>query len=231
MIEAPPLISIKRTRRRPTEAQIAAFQGVPTGFVVDALYNRGALSSAIVPLAGRERQPTIAGPALTAECTPGDVLGTFAALGSLVPGDILLTAFGGYQGCAVAGDRLAGMMKNCGAIGFVTDGPMRDYPGVIATGLPVWCSGITPASPQMTGPGMVGFPIQIGGQEVETGDMVIADQDGVVVVPFERIDEALEGLERVKTAEAEADAKVAAGLRIPPWVEAILAGDQTVTKD
>ena len=232
MIEAPPVLTIRKAMRRPSPTQIAAFQGVPTGFVVDALGGGGALSGTIRPLGdGRDLNCVAAGPALTADCGAGDVLAVFAALKFIQKGDMLVAAFAGHTGCAAGGDRLIGMMKNNAAAGFVTDGPVRDYTGIIPVGLPVWCNGITPASPSMTGPGTVGFPVQIGGQEVETGDMIVADRDGVVVVPFERLDEVSETLDHIKTLEAELDAAVAGGLRIPTWVEDYLASDQTVWKD
>jgi regulator of RNase E activity RraA len=227
MIEEPPLLRIKRKPRRPSEAQIAAFQGVPTGFVVDALFGGGALSREIQPVGdGRDLNCVAAGPALTAECGPADILATLAALQFIQPGDVVVAAFAGHQGCAAIGDRLAGMMRNSGAAGFVTDGPARDYTGIVAAGLPLWCTGLTPASPYSKGPGTVGFPIQIGGLEVETGDMIVADRDGVVVVPFERIDEIIAMLERVREQEAELDAKVAEGLRIPPAIAKLLESDQ-----
>lgn len=172
-----------------------------------------------------------AGPALTADCGAADVLATFAALKFIVGGEIVVSAFAAHTGCAAAGDRLVGMMKNSGAVGFVTDGPVRDYQGIVPVGLPVWCTGLTPASPHMTGPGSVGFPVQIGGQEVETGDMIVADQDGVVVVPFERLDEVIQNLTRISEMERDLDADVANGLKIPGWVEAYLESDKTVRKD
>ena len=133
MIEEPPILTINRATRRPNAAQIAAFQNVPTGFVVDALYGGGALSSDIQPVgAGRDIECIAAGPALTADCGPADILATLAALKFIQPGDIVISAFAAHQGCASAGDRVAGMMKNSGAVGFVTDGPMRDYDGVVA---------------------------------------------------------------------------------------------------
>ncbi len=232
MIEAPPTLTIKTTLRRPTKAQIAAFQNVPTGFVVDALLGGGALSSSIQPIGGgRDLRCVAAGPALTADCGAADVLATFAALKSIRDGDVLVSAFAAHSGCAAAGDRLVGMMKNNGAAGFVTDGPVRDYDGIVPVGLPVWCTGLTPASPHMTGPGSVGFPVQIGGQEVETGDMIVADRDGVVVVPFERLDDVIKNLTRIAEMEASLDADVTAGLKIPDWVEAYLASDKTVRTD
>ena len=232
MIEAPPSLTIKRNLRRPTQAQVAAFQGVPTGFVVDALLGGGALSSRIQPLgAGRDLRCVAAGPALTVDCGAADVLATFAALKFIAPGDVVVSAFAEHTGCAAAGDRLVGMMKNNGAAGFVTDGPVRDYDGIVPVGLPVWCVGLTPASPHMSGPGSVGFPVQIGGQEVETGDMIVADRDGVVVVPFERLDEVIQKLVTIAELEKALDAKVADGMKVPDWVEAYLDSDQTVIKD
>ena len=224
MIEEPPILRIKNTLRRPSEAQIAAFQGVPTGFVVDALGGAGALSSAIQPLgAGRDLPCAAAGPALTADCGPADILATLAALKFIRPGDIVVSAFAGHQGCAAAGDRVAGMIRNNGGAAFVTDGPVRDYSGLVGIGLPVWCTGLTPATPFSKGPGSVGFPVQIGGQEVETGDMIVADRDGVVVVPFERIDQVIAQLSTIRELEAALDAKVANGLRIPSAIEELLA--------
>jgi len=232
MIEAPPVLTIRTSMRRPSEAQIAAFQGVPTGFVVDALLGGGALSSSIQPIGGgRDVRCVAAGPALTADCGAADVLATFAALKFIQAGDVVVSAFAAHSGCAAAGDRLVGMMKNSGAAGFVTDGPVRDYDGIVPVGLPVWCSGLTPASPHMTGPGSVGFPVQIGGQEVETGDMIVADRDGVVVVPYERLDDVIGNLKRIRQLEEALDADVAAGLKIPAWVDAFLASDKTVRKD
>lgn len=232
MIEAPPSLTIKRNLRRPTQAQVAAFQGVPTGFVVDALLGGGALSSRIQPLgAGRDLRCVAAGPALTVDCGAADVLATFAALKFIAPGDVVVSAFAEHTGCAAAGDRLVGMMKNNGAAGFVTDGPVRDYDGIVPVGLPVWCVGLTPASPHMSGPGSVGFPVQIGGQEVETGDMIVADRDGVVVVPFERLDEVIQKLVTIAELEKALDAKVADGMKVPDWVETYLDSDQTVIKD
>ena len=189
MIEDPSVLSVHRPMRRPTPAQVAAFQCVPTGFVVDAMFGGGALARDVQPLgAGRDLHCVSAGPALTADCAPGDVLGSFAALAFIKPGDIVVSAFAGFQGCAAAGDRLIGMMKNAGAAGFVTDGPVRDYAGIVPVGLPVWCTGVTPASPSKTGPAAIGGRVQLAGRQVETGDMVVGDRDGVVVVPFERID-------------------------------------------
>ena len=73
--------------------------------------------------------------------------------------------------------------------------------------------------------------MQIGGQEVETGDMVVADRDGVVIVPYERLDAVIANLAKVKTLEAELDAEVAKGLKVPEAIAELLAGDQVEYRD
>lgn len=226
MIEEPPLLTVKRPHRRPTDAHIEAFQGVPSSYVADAMFGTGALVG-LAPLGeGRDLNCVAAGPALTVECGPGDILGLIAALAFIQPGDVVVSAFGGYQGVAAAGDRAVGMMQNNGAIGFVTDGPMRDYAGLVAAGLPSWCTGLNPASPTSNGPGRIGLPIQIAGRQVETGDMVVADRDGVVVVPFEMISAVLKQLETVTELETELDAKVEKGLKLPDAMAELLASDK-----
>ncbi|WP_226782931.1 RraA family protein [Oceaniglobus trochenteri] len=223
MIEDPPLLTISRNRPRPTDAQIAAFQGVPTGFVNDAMFGKGALARQVRPIGeGRDLKCAAAGPALTVDNGPGDVLALMAALSQIQEGDMVMSAFDGFQGCAAAGDRLAGMMRNNGAVGYVTDGPMRDYDGIVAAGLPCWCTGLTPASPFTKGPGRVGLPIEMAGQHIESGDMVVADIDGVVVVPFAQIDAVIAVLDKVRTTEAALDARVEAGLDMPDAIRALL---------
>ena len=227
MIEEPPLLTIRRPLRRPTAGQVAAFQGVPTSFVVDAMYGAGALAPTIKPVGdGLDIDCHAAGPALTVDCGPADILALLGSLGSIAKGDVVVSAFHGHQGCAAAGDRVTAMIKNCGGAGLVTDGPVRDYAGLVDVNLPVWCTGLNPGSPFSKGPGSVGFPVQIGGQEVETGDMVVADRDGVVVVPFEKIDAVTEMLAKVSELETTLDAELQDGLKIPPAIEELLASDQ-----
>jgi regulator of RNase E activity RraA len=232
MLEEPPLLKVKRPAQRPTQAQIDAFQNTPTGFVADAMDGLGAMDFQIQALgAGFGLPYAAAGPALTAYNGPADVLAALAALKFIQPGDILVSSVNGFQGCATVGDRITGMAKNCGAIGFVTDGPMRDFEGVEKVGLPSWCTGLNPNSPFTKGPGTVGFGINIGGRQVETGDMIVADRDGVVVVPFAQIDAVIARLEQVKSLEYALDKEVEEGLKVPQNILDLLDSDQTTYHD
>lgn len=227
MIEEPPLLTISRNLRRPTKKQVELFKNVPTSFVVDAMFGTGALDRQIRPIGeSKDLNCIAAGSALTVNSGAGDILALLAALDSIQVGDIVISAIEGFQGCAAGGDRMCGFMKNCGAAGFVTDGPVRDYAGIVEVGLPVWSTGLMPSSPFTNGPGSVGFPIQIGGKQVETGDIIVADFDGVVVVPFAKIDEVAKMLEKVVELETELDTEIANGLKIPESTVELLASDQ-----
>ena len=225
MIEEPPKLTIRRPDRRPTAAQIKAFRGVPTGFVNDAMEGGAAMGPTIRALAPGVLPDQVAGPALTCGNGPADIMATLAALAFLRDGDVLVAAVAGHQGCAAAGDRVAGMARNGGAAGFVTDGPMRDLDGVVKVGMPCWCSGLTPNTPFTTGPGTVGLPVMLGGQRVETGDMIVADRDGVVVVPFARLDAVIAQLAEVRALEDALDAEIANGLAVPDAVREWLQSD------
>jgi len=100
--------------------------------------------------------------------------------------------------------------------------------GVLGVGLPVYCAGVTPNSPVRNGPGTVGLPVVIGGAAVESGDLVLGDRDGVVIVPRGQIGQVLERLADVRAAEAALEAKVKAGLQVPDFIQAILDSDRVV---
>ena len=216
MIEEPKPLTIKKNWKRPSKKQLKAFENIPTGFVTDALDGEGTLSIDIKPVGdGRDINCVVVGAAVTAGNNAADIMGTLAALNFIQEGDVLVASVSGHQGNAAAGDRVMGMLKNCGGVGFVTDGPMRDYVGLIEVGLPAWCTGLTPASPFTKGPATVGLPINIGGQKVESGDIIVADLDGVVVVPHSKIDIIIERLSHITDLEYSLDAEVREGLKIP----------------
>ena len=220
MIENHPLLTVRRRFPRPNPAQVAALRGAQTGNIVDALGGtRGALDGRIKPIGA----PTpFCGVAITADCGPADNLAAFGALDAAEPGDVIICASDGFEGFAVIGDLMLGMMKNKGVVAFVTDGFVRDIAGLRAVGLPCYAAGLTPNSPARSGPGNVGFPIVVGGVAVGPGDVVVGDEDGVVIVPMARLESVIERLPKIRAAEEKLAADVAAGLVMPDFVQVLI---------
>ncbi|MDA0915921.1 MAG: RraA family protein [Proteobacteria bacterium] len=234
MIENPPLIQIKKksSRKRPSEEQINAFKNIPTGFICDALNGYAALDPSIKPLSiPGKKVKHIVGPALTVFSGAADVLGMAIALSEIQQGDIVVNGVSGFQGTAAVGDRIAGMIKNNGGVGLVTDGPMRDLDGIIETGLDCFCTGLNPNSPFNSGPAKIGFPLNIGGTTVSSGDIIVADSDGVTVVPFDKIDEVLKKLDRIIEVENAMDKQVSEGLKISQKALDYIESDQVIYVD
>ena len=224
MIEDPPLLKIKRSFTRPTEELLAAFAGVSTGYIVDAMGGRGCLDYRIKPLVAGSS--VMVGTAVTCDAGPADNLALYGALYLSRPGDILVAATASCTATAIVGDLLLGMARNRGVVGFVTDGLVRDIVGIQAVGLPVYCAGVTANSPARNGPGTVGLPVILGNIRIGSGDIVVGDRDGVVVVPLAEAASVLGRLASVKAAEAALDAKVRAGLQFPDFAQAILESDR-----
>ena len=226
MIEEPPLLLIKEHRNRPSAEQIAALNGTPTGFLTDAMNGRGALDHSVFALSPAVLPSELCGPALTCYCGPADILAILGGLDEIQEGDVMVVATGGWTQSAVTGDRVMGMLKNAGGIGFVTDGLVRDIDGIEEVGLPLLCSGVSPNSPFAKGPGEIGLPVQLAGVSINSGDMIISDRSGVVVVPFERIDEVIATLANIRVLEEQMDAEVAQGLKLPESIKAMMQTDQ-----
>ncbi len=212
MIEETPPLVFAPAGERPPAALVERLRGAPTSFVVDAMGGAGALDWRIKPIVGR----SLLGVALTCDCGAGDNLALIAAVAEAEPGDVLVAATGGFAGAAVTGDLLIGVARNRGVVGFVTDGVVRDLDELEALGLPVFAMGVTPNSPGKRGPGAVGLPIVCGGAAIASGDVIVGDRDGVVVIPRAHLSATLANLERVKAAEAAMLERVRGGLRELP---------------
>ena len=216
MIEEVPSIRLEAIQR-PDPALVAALSGTPTGFIVDALGGSGALDYRIKPAIAD--QWGFSGVAVTCDCGPADNLALVHSLKVLQAGDVVVVATGEHLQCAVTGDLVVGMARNAGAVGFLTDGCVRDLPGLRTVGLPVYCMGVTPNSPHRSGPGTIGFPVTIAGHPVSSGDVVVADQDGVVIIPKAALRTVIDRLPAIRQAEAQADQSVRDGARLPSFLK------------
>lgn len=214
------MITFGREFERLDAETLQAVSGTPSGFLVDALGRSGALDYRIKPVWDG---PAFVGTALPVWTTGRDNLAPYASLKVIKPGDVVLVATGEYHQASVLGDIIIGMMKNAGAVAAITDGLVRDVPGIREAGIPVYARGISPNSPFKNGPGGIGVPVTLGGVMVEPGDLVLGDSEGVVICPRARIREALTALETVREKERKMDEAVRSGVHLPDWLDDTLA--------
>lgn len=208
MIGDPPKLIIKRPGKPLDPNALAPFSNRSASFVVDAMQGRGALGHHIKPLDPTSR---FIGTALTARAGARDNLAALAALDLLSPGDVLVISAQGFTETAILGDNMARISKKRGAVAVVTDGAVRDADEIRAIGLPVFAQAITPNSAFPSGPGEVGLPLSISDVSIETGDIVLGDADGVVVIARDRLVEVTTSLEEVAKKEAALQATIDSG--------------------
>lgn len=216
MTSQDPALTIKRNFRRAEQELKKKFEAVATGNVCDAQGRVGALDCRIQPVT---KTAVFTGVALTVNAGPRDNLAAWAAIEIARPGDVIVITTGEYRGCSVLGDIYVGMAKNAGVVAIVTDGAVRDLPGIEATGIPVFAMGVSPNSPWKNGPGHIGFPIAIGGIIIDAGDILVGDRDGVVVVARRTAQEVAENLKAVIAKEEQMEAGLKAGNTLPAWLE------------
>lgn len=171
----------------------------------DALDRLNIVDGGIAPVWNGAKAVGTALPVLT---VAGDNKAVIAALEHIRPGDILVINAFGFEGRAIIGDNLAQRFDVFGAVGAVVDGYVRDGAIIEQLGIPVFARGLTPAGPFKNGPGTIGESVAIGGVVVEPGDIVVADADGVIVIPPHRAEEALAAVKEIVAREADLDAEV-----------------------
>lgn len=216
----PAALTVRRNFPRPPENLVKLLSEAPTGWVVDSNGRRGALDYRVRPLT---RAMRFCGVALTVWSRARDNLAPYAAIQYAKPGDVMIIATDGYEEASVVGDVLVGMAKNQGVVAFVTDGVVRDIDGLNAVGIPVFARGVSPNSPSKDGPGTIGLPIVLGGVAVNSGDVVMGDQDGVVIVAREALESVVAALSEVKAKEDKMEKLVAGGATLPPGLDQVIA--------
>ena len=149
--------------------------------------------------------PRLAGPAYTVRCLPGDNLMVHAAIYRAAPGDVIVIEAGDVD-YAVAGGNVCAVAQRRGVAGFVVDGVIRDVAEARERGFPVLARGVIPIPGGKDKLGALGEPVRVGGVDVQPGDIVVGDEEGVVVVPAPRAAAVL------ATARARADKDAATSL-------------------
>ncbi len=163
----------------PSPEQLAEMLALGAANLFHGNQERGALDPAIKPIAPGMK---LAGPAVTVDAPEGDNLALHLAISKAPPGSVLVVDYKGFMDVAVTGDIMALAAKQRGLAGMVVDGAIRDADEIEELGVPVFARGLSIRGPTKVGPGSVGEAISMGDVNVETGDIVLGDRDGVVVI-------------------------------------------------
>lgn len=167
--------------RRPDASLLAAFGTASSANVADCMSRMGAMEVGIKPV---WPSPRVIGPALTVWCHSGDNLMLHKSLGLAEPGDVIVINTQGNVTNSGFGELLATSCVKIGIRAVIVDGTVRDGQELEALGLPVYARGLSPNSCNKDGGGEVGAVIACGGVAVRPGDVIVADRDGVTVVPL-----------------------------------------------
>lgn len=192
----------------------------PSCFVSDVMERARTLHSSIKPVAGGR----FAGPALTVRLYPGDLVDPLDALKVAGPGDVIVVDAAGETETSVWGGLMAGLCQMKGVAGAVVDGGVRDVDEVRDLGFCLVARAVVPRSTHSAyssrlEPIEINVPITCGGSLVEPGDVILADEIGVVAVPREEAAAVLErAIEQADLEEATRE-RIRAGKTVDELLE------------
>lgn len=186
------------------------FEEIPVAVLADSQTLGGVIDCGIRPVAPGM---TLLGRALTCECAPGDNLTLHKVITMAGPGDVIVVSGSGMD-CSVLGEMMAVCCQVKGVAGAVIDGCVRDSAALAEMAFPVFARGRHPKGPSRSTMGTIGQAVECGGVVVETGDIIAADADGVVVIKPQEAEAVLAKAKDKLAKEAE-------------WMKLLRAGHST----
>jgi regulator of RNase E activity RraA len=192
--------------------------------LADAMHGFGVVDPAIRPLFTPVKRAV--GPALTMKVHPGDNLVARKGMNLARSGDVMVIDSRGDVTNAVLGGISAEELAQHGVQAIIVDGAVRDRAHITRVGFPVYARAVHPAPPTFSGPGEINVPVCCGGVVVEPGDVVVADEEGIVVIPWRDLDAVLDSVDAVEKTEAGWLAAIEANESVPDAAMADRALDE-----
>jgi 4-hydroxy-4-methyl-2-oxoglutarate aldolase len=206
--------------RRPPQELVDEFRGIlteysPSCLVTDARARVGAIGG-LLPV---KPQQKIAGPALTVNLSIDDLVDCMPVLARAQPGDVVVLACHGARQTAMWGALMSTLSMKAGVVAGIVDGAIRDVDEIRDLGFPVWYRGTVPrpsptAVHNRTEPIQVNVPVVIDDQVIEPGDIVVADENGIGVVPRDEAAEVLEATRHQISKEKVIREKISSGASV-----------------
>lgn len=189
--------------------QLAAkLRALGTGALSDAMGKTGGMDH---DMQCRSANPMMAGTAFTVRVHTADILMVAKALSSCPAGAVLVIDGQGELNTALWGGLTTMAAELKGVAGIVVDGAIRDLADIRKSQLPVFARAVVPNAGGAEYKGELGVAVCCGGVVVRPGDWLVGDADGVIVVPAEKVESAMEGAERVLAAEKVIAEQIRAG--------------------
>lgn len=164
---------------------IAMLRDLGTATIYEAQGAKGALDSGIKPIDPGMR---LSGPALTVDTRPADNLMLHYALLKAKPGDVLVVDAKAFMEAGPWGDVMTQQALQIGLAGLVINGAVRDASTIVELGFPVFCRGLSIKGTGKNQRGQINIPVCIGDVQINPGDIVVGDRDGLVVVRRDEVE-------------------------------------------
>lgn len=186
-----------------------------TCVISDAMYGFQTMDRRIQPLTPGT---AFVGQAITAQVPTGDNLAFHQAIEIAQAGDVIVVDSGRSEKHAMIGDMMAYGLFAKGVAGLVVDGVIRDVETLQKQSYPIFSTGHVPTAPTFLAQGRLNHPIACGDVPVLPGDIVVADADGIVVVPPAHLEEIVHRCEKKLHAESEKRKAIESGNRVAPHI-------------
>ena len=210
-------------RNLPSKEIMEKLAELPAANVADGI-NRNCAMHPRIRLMSNPSRPIVCGPALTVKSRAGDNLMIHKALNMAQEGDIIVVSNEGDETRALSGELMMTFMTcTKKAAGIIFDGPIRDIDAISKMDTFIYATGTTPGGPYKEGPGEVNTPIACGEVMVYPGDIIIADADGIIVIPRKDAQEAYEKGKQIYDNEVKKLEGARTGTQDRSWVEKKLA--------